>query len=221
MLKPAERIALVCGADAVDGSWSDYLRQLPDFVVFFCSSRGEDLLSYCERLAPCVLMVGVDGFRSLDRMQLREGAGSAGPVQTIIVSNDAKPSVCEEYLSGGCSGILERDASLATVQRAIRAVAAGEIWMPRKILSEAYRQLACLNNKKNLTRRESVIFELMASGKNNREIAEALFISRETVRWHVRGIYSKIGMRDRKGVASAYMVNRGTEATRTYPTKKA
>ncbi len=96
----------------------------------------------------------------------------------------------------GCRGVLEVDSPAATLRRAIQAVASGEIWASRRSISRVVQTLL-FADRQQMTSRESQILKLIARGYSNREIAEQLFISRETVRWHMRSLYSKIGAHDR------------------------
>jgi len=54
-----------------------------------------------------------------------------------------------------------------------------------------------------LTNRELRIIAILESGLNNRQIAEALFISESTLKWHLYNIYSKLGVRNRSGAIKA------------------
>jgi NarL family two-component system response regulator LiaR len=98
----------------------------------------------------------------------------------------------------GCSGVLQRDASSETLRRAVAAVAAGELWVPRKVSSRLLHNALHNDATRHLTRRESEILKLIYKGLNNQKIADQLFISRETVRWHLRSLYSKIGVSTRQ-----------------------
>jgi DNA-binding CsgD family transcriptional regulator len=55
----------------------------------------------------------------------------------------------------------------------------------------------------HLTNQESQIVECLAMGKGNRDIAETMFIGEHTVEWHLRKIYSKLGVRNRQEVITA------------------
>src|SRR5437588_13117358 len=107
MLKSADgqlsKIALVCASGAANSfnEWISYLHQAPDFIVFSCSHQGQDLLSYCRRLAPCVLIMDQVCFTALDEAKLSGMIGSAGPIRALIVPGDDAPVLCEEYLSRG------------------------------------------------------------------------------------------------------------------------
>ena len=52
-------------------------------------------------------------------------------------------------------------------------------------------------NSDNLSEREQEVYHLLCDGKNYREIAEALFVSSNTVRFHIKNIYKKLGVKSR------------------------
>jgi DNA-binding NarL/FixJ family response regulator len=124
------------------------------------------------------------------------------PRVKILAYGGAAVSTAADLLHLGCSGSINTAVSPADFQRAFHAVASGELWFPRRVLSTAVRTLLSTVNQKRLTQREREVLRLIVQGFNNREIADSLFITRETVRWHVRSIYSKIGTNDRKRILS-------------------
>jgi DNA-binding NarL/FixJ family response regulator len=102
----------------------------------------------------------------------------------------------------GCMGFLRPDSPPWQFRRAVEAVAAGELWAPRLLLSRICRDYLSSHDPCKLTDREEQILALLAQGHKNREIAASLFISRDTVRWHIRAIYAKLGIHDRQSAAS-------------------
>jgi ATP/maltotriose-dependent transcriptional regulator MalT len=80
------------------------------------------------------------------------------------------------------------------IRKAVIAVSSGELWLPRKILSKLAQEAFVQGNTRKVTQRESEILKLICLGFKNQQIAEHLFISRETVRWHLRSLYSKLGV---------------------------
>jgi DNA-binding NarL/FixJ family response regulator len=87
--------------------------------------------------------------------------------------------------------------------RAIRAINNDEIWAERDILTKMLRRfmgsrnnsLAFLMSK--LTGREKEIFRLLTQGCSNKQIAQELSISRNTVRNHISNIFDKVGINNR------------------------
>jgi DNA-binding NarL/FixJ family response regulator len=101
----------------------------------------------------------------------------------------------------GCAGVLSRSATTAKARQAVQAISSGELWADRKTLSHLVRELLSEANH-HLTRREAEIQALLGEGLRNHEIADRLFISPQTVRWHLRSMYSKLGTHDRHSIKS-------------------
>jgi DNA-binding NarL/FixJ family response regulator len=97
------------------------------------------------------------------------------------------------FIRAGCAGLLRPGIPPEQLQMVLTKVMAGEIWAPPTVLSRVIRHLMRTDNQPFLTSREQQVFELVSSGLRNQDVADALFISRETVRWHMRSIYAKLG----------------------------
>jgi len=100
-------------------------------------------------------------------------------------------------LRAGCAGVLDTAASAEMYQKAIQGVSEGEMWAPRLVVSQLARETLLADNPRRLTHREREILAFLGRNLTNQQIADQLFISRETVRWHLRSLYSKIGVSNR------------------------
>lgn len=103
----------------------------------------------------------------------------------------------EEAVMRGVKGFLYTCDPLEHLERGIRAVSEGELWISREILTKIildYKRLprSSMGKASGLTKRETEILSLTASGATNTEIAEKLFISPHTVKSHLYNIYKKI-----------------------------
>lgn len=103
----------------------------------------------------------------------------------------------ERLLLLGCHGFVRDHVSGASLRRILRAVTAGEIAANRKLLSGALRRLLTDATAPKLTHRELEVLSLIAQRFSNKHVAERLFISGETLRWHLRNLYSKTELRTR------------------------
>jgi DNA-binding NarL/FixJ family response regulator len=103
----------------------------------------------------------------------------------------------ERLLLFGCYGYVTDRISPASLARTLRGVDAGEIIAPRRLLSRAYQRLLAGRLAPKLSRREQDVLGLLGQGLSNRSIAERLFISPETLRWHLRNLYAKTELRSR------------------------
>ncbi len=112
-----------------------------------------------------------------------------------------------EALAGGAVGFLLKDIPTDKLLQAIRDAARGELMLPSPIAvklaarlaspaSAAARSRGRVSDLK-FTNREMSIIALMVEGRNNRDIAQLLFMSEGTVKNYISAIYDKIGTNDR------------------------
>lgn len=101
-------------------------------------------------------------------------------------------------MQAGARGYLLKSAPRAELLAAIRAVAAGERYLPAALA----RRLAGRVAAPDVSEREREVLQLIARGKANKEIASALGISEETVKRHVSNLFVKMGVADRAQATS-------------------
>lgn len=167
-----------------------------DFILARATEAATDLVALCGRLIPALLVIEDTGIEAVRMEQLREMI-SRCDLHVLAISDRTDDSSFEHFFELGCAGVLSTSVKGPTLRRAIESVFAGELWMPRRVLSRLARRNLIREPDRGLTRRESEILKLIRSGLTNQAIADSLFISRETVRWHVRGLYAKIGVHNR------------------------
>ena len=196
-IEPAERVSAVIAGE-LPASFVCALRDLPEVNVVRCQGTLPEVLSCCRSVAPCVLLADEQVVNAVNTGLLPRLVEDDKQLIRAVVVCDAGTHTLSKLLHAGLSGTLRTDASASDVRRAIQAVAGGELWFPRKVLSHAIRSLLPAAPAAQLTSRQREVFHLIQQGYNNREISETLFISRETVRWHVRSLNSKIGRTERQ-----------------------
>lgn len=163
-----------------------------------------------NRTGPAVLLSDDAFLRKLSKSGVRRLSTFPGlRVLAVIQSRNGYDSALA-HLREGCSGILHLEDHIDVSRKAIWRVAAGELWVPRKVLARFVREMIQLDRVRSdkLTPRESEILEMIGLGCDNEQIATQLFISKETVRWHVRGLYAKIGVSDREGAVQFWRLHR-------------
>jgi len=145
-----------------------------------------------------VALVGAPALRQAGEQALREATRSGRSLRILVLADEYNEEAVCRLLMLGCSGYLSADASGDTLKKAIEAVARGEIWAERQMVARTLqRALAAAGADDLLTSREREILGLLRGGHTNRQIAELLFISPDTVKWHIRKVFGKIGARDR------------------------
>jgi DNA-binding NarL/FixJ family response regulator len=203
-IRSDERRFLVI-AGAAQRDWARLKRsfsKFPEVVLVRSSSKLADVLEECQKLVPCVLLVDYD-FVAKDRPAEFAQKVQYGRSISILVTIQHEPTeALELLLRMGCMGFLRTGSPPRELRHAVEAVASGEVWAPRKLLARVFQDLLSANNPRKLTAREGEILTLVAQGYTNQQIAHGLCISRETVRWHMRMLYGKLGVHDRQSAIS-------------------
>jgi DNA-binding NarL/FixJ family response regulator len=160
-----------------------------------------------------IRMPGMDGIEAT-REIVRTGPETSARV--LILTTFDVDAYVYDGLRAGASGFLLKDAPPAELLHAIRTVAGGEsVLAPTATRRLIDRFLPLLPDEDrssrrdallaDLTAREREVFTLLAGGRSNREIADALFLSEGTVKIHVGRILAKLDLRDRvQAVVLAY-----------------
>lgn len=114
-------------------------------------------------------------------------------------------------LDAGARGVLLKSARAEEMVQAIREVASGLMWFPRRILVARIDHLAGLAKRGSetdvqtrLSSREHEVFRHAARGLGNKELADLFAISEATVKVHLTHIFQKLGVRSRSELAAMY-----------------
>jgi DNA-binding NarL/FixJ family response regulator len=114
----------------------------------------------------------------------------------VAISPPTTGTAVRRALDAGADGLVldpELELTLATT---VRAVAAGQSVVPRKLRASVERPV--------LSHREHQVLALVRNGLTNAEIAERLFLAESTIKSHLASIFTKFGVRSRKEVAVAF-----------------
>lgn len=137
-------------------------------------------------------MNGIDATRQI--------AGSLQNVRVLALSMESDRRFVVEVLKAGATGYLLKDCAFAELATAIRAVSAGEPYLGPKIAEVIIKEYlqripsAATLTCEGLTPREREILQLIADGKNAKEIAHAFDVSLKTVENQRHGIMKKLNL---------------------------
>jgi len=107
-----------------------------------------------------------------------------------------------DLVSKGIAGFLPSGADLYLLKKAVKAVSSGELWLDRKTMSNILsHESLSKRGKVKLTEAEKGIVSLICQGYRNKEIAQKLNVSEQTVKSHCNRIYKKLGISDRLQLA--------------------
>lgn len=178
------------------------LQSMEDETVYRCQEDAAQIIELCNAAAPCVLLLNLRFLEALKGLRILTLVDGSDSVDTLVLAETEDLPICRKVLLMGCKGLLVPNMPMEMNVRAIAKVREGEIWMSRTKLSALLQENVRVNDDVKLTSREKEILCLVGRGMNNQQIADALYITRETVRWHIRGLNSKIGTHNRQSVAS-------------------
>ena len=182
------------------------LRQREDLHTIFAARQGFVLLPSFQPdsihqvpsgYLQTVILADAPMLTSESALRVR---GIEPMVKVLVLGPGLESASIADYIFAGAVGFLDEDSSPSLLRKAVKAVAKGEYWASRQELASVVRKLVDLLPASKLTPRELEIVGLLAAQHNNRTIASSLGITYDTVRWHLRSIYAKLGVKGRSEV---------------------
>jgi DNA-binding NarL/FixJ family response regulator len=185
-----------------------------DMTVVASAADGAEAVSLSAEHRPDVVLMDVrmpvmDGIEATRRIA---AATENGLPRILILTTFDLDDYVYDALQAGASGFLLKDVPAESLFEAVRVIAGGEALLAPAITRRLIAEFARLRPRQvrpdalsELTPRETEILGLVAEGLANREIAERLVLSDETVKTHVSHVLRKLGLRDRaQAVVIAY-----------------
>lgn len=184
------------------------LESNPDMQVIGEAENGQRAIDQIPLLQPDIVLMDI-------RMPIMDGVAATGAIAQLYP--DLKILILttfddDEYVSKamrlGAKGYLLKDTEPDELAMAIRAVIKGHTQFGPGLFEKAIASTPSVHNPisppselAQLTPRELEVLKLIAAGSNNREIAEVLFLSENTVKNYVTNILSRLNLRDRTQAA--------------------
>jgi DNA-binding NarL/FixJ family response regulator len=194
----SQRTVLLCGDVLVHrGLLGGTASRAEGFTFIRCPENGEQPFSICQQLNVSLCVARQAFIEQLPSAAFRQltNYGKGCSVLAILESDILERKSAARMLRLGCRGVLPRRFTSTILKRAVFAILKGQLWAPSVVLSDVLSDLlrsASLKVENGLTPQEARILELSSQGYKNPAIAEALFISLETVRWHRRRLNRKL-----------------------------
>jgi DNA-binding NarL/FixJ family response regulator len=137
---------------------------------------------------------------------------AASDCRVVLLVSAVDPATARETVALEVDGVVLKSASSQDVVAALRRVIAGDAIFPADWLAAAHRaeldrSLAPLSD------RQREVLELLAEGLPNASIAERLYISKNTVKFHVATIYARLGVRNRVHAVQALTALRAEDSS--------
>ena len=178
----------------------------PDMKVIAEAASGDAVLQQAAAVKPDVVimdisMPGINGLVATRMLKQRH------PETTIVaLTRHEEKTYLEELLRAGASAYVLKQSAPTEFLRAVRAVAAGGIYLDPSMTSQVASGLLAQKSREDaedggkITERESQVLRLVAVGHSNVEIAEQLLISVKTVEVHKSNAMRKLGLTGRVDV---------------------
>ena len=165
----------------------------PDMEVVAEAADGAQAVEMYEELQPDLVLMDA-------RMPIKNGVQAITEIRRrhptarvlMLTAYDGDQDIAQA-LAAGAQGYVLKNSKADHLIPAVRAVAAGQRWLPREIAG----RLAARKSFEQLTPREVQVLTQMAKGRANKEIADILNITEYTAKDHLKSILAKLRASDR------------------------
>lgn len=180
----------------------------PTLTVIGEAKDAESALLLVQKFQPALvlmdlIMPGIGGIEGTRRI-LALGLGT----RVLVLTSSIEDHLVKEALAAGAHGYILKASRPSELLSAIERVMDGEVALDPAASQAIIRGLTVADPLSDLTDREREVFDAMAHGLTNAEIAERFVVSEGTVRTHVASVLSKLDLRDRTQV-TIYALKRG------------
>jgi len=203
------KVALVEDKAELRHSWSQLIDSFPDFVCAGLCVSGEEALRIIPALNPDVVLMDIflprmSGIECTTRLK-----AMAPKMQIVIFTGVDDNELVFMALQAGADGFLMKHTKPADLQAALLEVRRGGAPMTSEIarcVVESFRRPARTSEPAvRLSAREEEVLIFLSRGYSNKEIADQLSLSVDTVGSHLKHIYEKMHVRSRAEAVARYM----------------
>ena len=198
---PAERIAIAIGDKnpLVLSALSELVERDGRFDLVLTVKTSESFLLSIARTRVAVGVIGWSlpsqgGAAILERLR-----GEPEAPRIVVYSSSSEPDMARKVMSYGAAGFCPKSEPPERLLDTIGAVAGGQMVFPYVDVRELHQ-----DPWGHLTGREKELLSALAEGRSNQEIARHFGLSVNTVKFHLRNLYDKLGIRNRAQAVAFY-----------------
>lgn len=182
----------------------------PGFRVIGEAANGREAAKLTSELMPEILLLDLASARSSGLDGLRELLASSLSVRTLVFTTAIDQNHMTEALELGARGVLLKDSATQLLFKAIHCVMRGQYWVGHESVASLVQVLRDLGSFANsemkpknfgLTRREVDVVAAIVAGYSNKNTAQNLSVSEQTVKHHLTNIFDKLGIYSRLELA--------------------
>jgi len=172
-----------------------------DMTVVGQAGNGREALAAVKSARPDVVMLDIKMPEAGGLEVLQDIQRTCPKARVIVFTMYENPAYVNAAIRTGASGYVLKSVGREDLLEAIRAVHSGRRFLHAEVTRPLLRQAALEAKLRpgggGLTVRDIQVLELLADGKSNKEVAQALGISDETVKSHLKRLFEKLGVTDR------------------------
>lgn len=192
---PVIRILLADDHTVMRAGTRRILEDEPDIVVVGEASDGAEAIRLAEDMLPNIVVLDI-GMPNIDGIRVCHTLRARWPeLRILILTGHDNDTLVRTLHRMGVEGYLLKSAGPQELIGAIRAIAQGQRAygeQPANALEQVDQQ-----DRSQPTPKELEVLHAVAAGKRNREIADELYLSINTVEYHLRNIFAKLGASSR------------------------
>lgn len=178
------------------------LSSLPDVEVVGEAVDGLDAVEQARRLRPdvCLVDIRMPGLDGIQVTATLAGPDVADPLAVVVITTFDLDEYVYGALRAGARGFLLKDAGPELIGEALRAAASGDALISPRITARLLATFVPRARRapvEPLSPREEEVLALLAEGLTNTEIGARLHLSLGTVKTHIGGVLTKLGVRNR------------------------
>ena len=211
-IKPPIRVSLVEDQREMRESWSHLISSFPEFTFVCTCSSGEEAVKLVPEAKPDIILMDIFLVR-MSGIECTARLKAALPnTRIVMLTASTDDELVFLALEAGADGYLLKRTQLEELRAALLDVLSGGAPMTseiaRLVVASFKKKSSQRDESIHLSAREEEILVLLSKGYSNKEIADRLTISIETVRSHLRHAYEKLHVRSRAEAVGRYMASR-------------
>jgi DNA-binding NarL/FixJ family response regulator len=171
---------------------------------------GQEAVDLTRKLRPDLVLLdlrmprcsGIEALKLIQKLPF--------PVRVLVLATEVERNEIVEVLKRGAAGIILKESTTELLRKSIHAVIAGQYWVERQSISDLVLELTRRPDSAPpdvpqgpwlLTPRERQIVAEVVAGRTNKEIAQELCVSLQTIKHHLTNIFQKVGVHNRLELA--------------------
>lgn len=200
------RILIVDDHEVVRRGLESIVSACDDLQVVGIASSGEQAVTLANSVDSDVVLLDLQmaGMHGLEVIPLLIKEGDDRPKIIVLTVHD-EPEIVLRAVKSGASGYVLKSASADELIRGIRYVAAGGRRFDEVVVKAFLSDEQRVKDRQLLTSHEREILRMVAAGATNRQVAQHLFISVDTVKSHLEAIYRTLEVSDRAHAVAVAM----------------